>query len=44
MQVHSKPPGIALFCNDERLMTDDYAEYLEVFFRRSLNLTGSPIR
>ncbi|KAK1937308.1 putative GTP-binding protein engA [Babesia divergens] len=43
-QVHSKPPGIALFCNDERLMTDDYAEYLEVFFRRSLNLTGSPIR
>ncbi|KAK1442463.1 GTPase Der [Babesia gibsoni] len=43
-QVHSKPPGIALFCNDERLMTEDYAEYLEVFFRRSLNLTGSPIR
>ncbi|GFE55900.1 ribosome-associated GTPase [Babesia ovis] len=42
-QVHSKPPGIALFCNDERLLTDDYAEYLEVFFRRSLNLTGSPI-
>ncbi|CDR97518.1 -GTPase Der [Babesia bigemina] len=43
-QVHSQPPGIALFCNDERLLTDDYAEYLEVFFRRSLNLTGSPIR
>ncbi|GIX65091.1 ribosome biogenesis GTPase Der [Babesia caballi] len=43
-QVHSKPPGIALFCNDERLMTRDYAEYLEVFFRRSLNLAGSPIR
>ncbi|ORM42299.1 GTPase Der [Babesia sp. Xinjiang] len=43
-QVHNKPPGIALFCNDEQLLTKDYAEYLEVFFRRSLNLTGSPIK
>ncbi|EKX73313.1 signal peptide containing protein [Theileria equi strain WA] len=42
-QAHSRPPGIVLFCNDERLLTDDYKEYLEFFFRKSFGLTGTPI-
>ncbi|UKJ88770.2 hypothetical protein MACJ_002016 [Theileria orientalis] len=42
-QVHSKPPGFALFCNDSLLMTDDYKQYLEEFIRNSFNLTGTPI-
>ncbi|UKK01151.2 hypothetical protein MACK_001964 [Theileria orientalis] len=42
-QVHSKPPGFALFCNDSLLITDDYKQYLEEFLRNSFNLTGTPI-
>ncbi|KAK2196088.1 bifunctional GTP binding domain/P-loop containing nucleoside triphosphate hydrolase/GTP-binding protein EngA/GTPase Der [Babesia duncani] len=43
-QVHTRPPGIALFCNDDLLLTKDYLRYLQLFFTRSLKLWGSPIK
>eukprot|EP00375_Theileria_parva_P000860 XP_763530.1 hypothetical protein [Theileria parva strain Muguga] len=43
-QVHSKPPGFTVFCNDSELMTDDYKEYLEKYMRNAFGLTGTPIQ
>lgn len=43
-QVSVQPPTFALFVNDEKLMNFSYERYLENYFRKSLDLSGTPIR
>ena len=43
-QVSVRPPTFALFVNDEKLMFFAWERYLENFFRKSYNLSGTPIR
>lgn len=44
-QVSTRPPTIAVFCNDPSLVKDNYRRYLERKFRESLNgFEATPIR
>lgn len=43
-QVSVQPPTFALFVNDEKLMNFSYERYLENYFRKSFDLSGTPIR
>ena len=38
------PPSFILFVNDEKLMFFAYERYLENYFRKSFDFTGTPIR
>ena len=39
-----KPPTFVLFINDEKLMNFSYQRYLENYFRKSFDFTGTPIQ
>ena len=39
-----RPPAFLLFVNDETLMFFAYERYLENYFRKTFNLSGTPIR
>lgn len=39
-----RPPSFVLFVNEEKLMQFSYQRYLENYFRKSFNFTGTPIR
>lgn len=43
-QVSTRPPTIAIFCNDPALFGETYRRYLEQHFRKSLGFTGTPVR
>lgn len=43
-QCAVQPPTFILFVNDETLMVFSYERYLENFFRKTFNFTGTPIR
>ncbi len=43
-QITVQPPTFALFVNDEKLMVFSYERYLENYFRKSFELSGTPIR
>ena len=38
------PPTFVLFVNDEELMHFAYERYLENYFRKTFDFTGTPIR
>jgi len=38
------PPTFLFFCNDGRLIGDDYKRYLERALRESIDLEGTPVR
>ena len=42
-QVSVKPPTFALFVNDEELMIFSYERYLENYFRKTFDFSGTPI-
>ena len=42
-QVRSKPPVFAFFCNDPKLIDDNYRRYLENKIRSHFAFTGVPI-
>ena len=39
-----RPPTFVLFVNEEKLMQFSYQRYLENYFRKSFDFTGTPIR
>ena len=39
-----RPPSFVLFVNEEKLMPFSYQRYLENYFRKSFDFTGTPIR
>jgi len=43
-QVSTRPPTFVLFVNDPKLMHFSYQRYLENYLRKTLGLTGTPIR
>lgn len=43
-QVSTQPPTFVLFVNDSKLMHFSYHRYLENYLRKTLGLTGTPIR
>jgi GTPase len=43
-QASVRPPTFIFFCNDGRLIGDDYKRYLERSLRESIDLEGTPIR
>lgn len=43
-QAGIRPPSFILFVNDEKLMFFSYERYLENYFRKSFDFTGTPIR
>ena len=43
-QCAVQPPTFILFVNDETLMVFSYERYLENFFRKTFDFTGTPIR
>lgn len=43
-QVAVRPPTFIFFCNDGRLIGDDYKRYLERSLRESIDLDGTPVR
>jgi len=43
-QVSSRPPTIAVFCNNPKLFPDNYRRYLERKFREQLGFEATPIR
>ena len=43
-QCAVQPPTFVLFVNDEKLMPFSYERYLENYFRKTFDFTGSPIR
>ena len=43
-QCSVQPPTFILFVNDETLMVFSYERYLENFFRKAFDFTGTPIR
>ena len=43
-QGGTRPPAFVLFVNDEELMGFSYQRYLENYFRKTFELTGTPIR
>jgi GTP-binding protein len=42
-QVNTKPPVIAFFCNEPRMIDDNYKRYLENKVRSHFGFTGTPI-
>ena len=43
-QCDTQPPTFVLFLNDETLMVFSYERYLENYFRKTFDFTGTPIR
>jgi GTPase len=43
-QVASRPPTVAIFCNNPKLFGDNYKRYLERKFREQLGFKSTPIR
>ncbi len=43
-QVAVKPPSFVLFVNDTRLMHFSYLRYLENYFRKTFDFSGTPIK
>ncbi len=43
-QCDTRPPTFVLFVNDETLMVFSYERYLENYFRKTFDFTGTPIR
>lgn len=43
-QAAIRPPTFIFFCNDGRLIGDDYRRYLERSLRGSIDLEGTPVR
>lgn len=43
-QCASQPPTFILFVNDEKLMVFSYERYLENYFRKTFEFSGTPIR
>ena len=43
-QCDIQPPTFVLFVNDETLMVFSYERYLENYFRKTFDFTGTPIR
>ena len=43
-QCDTQPPTFVLFVNDETLMVFSYERYLENYFRKTFDFTGTPIR
>ena len=43
-QAAVRPPTFLFFCNDGRLIGDDYKRYLERALRESIDLVGTPVR
>ncbi len=43
-QTQVQPPVFALFVNQEKLMNFSYERYLENYFRKSFDFSGTPIR
>ena len=43
-QVDVKPPSFVLFVNDTRLMHFSYLRYLENYFRKTFDFSGTPIK
>ena len=43
-QCSVQPPTFILFVNDETLMVFSYERYLENYFRKTFDFTGTPIR
>ena len=43
-QCSVQPPTFVLFVNDETLMIFSYERYLENYFRKTFEFTGTPIR
>lgn len=43
-QTETNPPTFILFVNDSTLMHFSYMRYLENFFRKSIDFSGTPIR
>lgn len=43
-QAAIRPPTFIFFCNDGRLIGDDYKRYLERSLRENIELEGTPIR
>ena len=43
-QAAVRPPTFIFFCNDGRLIGDDYRRYLERSLRESIDLEGTPVR
>ena len=43
-QASVRPPTFVMCCNDGKLITDDYKQYLERALRESIDLSGTPVR
>lgn len=43
-QAAVRPPTFIMFCNDGKLIGDDYRRYLERALRESIDLEGTPVR
>jgi GTPase len=43
-QVASRPPTVAIFCNNPKLFGDNYKRYLERKFREQLGFKSTPVR
>ena len=43
-QGGTQPPSFVLFVNDEKLMVFSYQRYLENYFRKTFDFSGTPIR
>ena len=43
-QGGTRPPSFVLFVNEEKLMQFSYQRYLENYFRKSFDFSGTPIR
>jgi GTPase len=43
-QAAVRPPTFVFFCNDGRLISEDYKRYLERSLRESIDLEGTPVR
>lgn len=43
-QAAVRPPTFIFFCNDGRLISEDYKRYLERSLRESIDLEGTPVR
>lgn len=39
-----RPPTFVFFCNDAKLISDDYKRYLERSLRESIEFDGTPLR
>ncbi len=43
-QVQSRPPTVAVFCNNPKYFTNNYKLYLDRKFREQLGFVGTPLR